>query len=144
MNNRIISGALISVFVTLFLGVVLVHGENSSDGGITISNANFVAPSPEKENLNEEWVEVANNGTVDENLAGWTIQDQQNHTFTFPDFNLKAGTTIKIHTGTGSNSDEDLYWNRSTSIWNNDGDLATLINTSGFVISSYPKEVEGA
>jgi hypothetical protein len=144
MNNRIHIGALISVLVALFIGAALVQGESSSEGGIAITNANFVAPSPEKENLNEEWVEVANNETIDENLAGWTIHDQQNHTFAFPDFNLKAGTTVKIHSGTGSNSDEDLYWNRSTSIWNNNGDLATLVNSSGFVISSYPKEVEGA
>ena len=144
MNNRIHTGALISVLVALFFGAALVQGESSSDGGITITNANFVAPSPEKENLNEEWVEVANNGTIDENLTGWTIQDQQNHTYAFPDFNLKAGSTVKIHSGVGSNSDEDLYWNRSTSIWNNGGDLATLVDASGVVISSYPKEVEGA
>ena len=144
MNNRIHTGALIFVLVALFIGTALVHGESSSDDGITITNANFVAPSPEKENLNEEWVEVANNGTIDENLTGWVIQDQQNHTYSFPDFNLKAGATVKIHSGTGSNSDEDLYWNRSTSIWNNDGDLVTLIDTSGIVISSYPNEVEGA
>jgi competence protein ComEC len=144
MNNRIHTGALIFVLVALFIGTALVQGESSSDDWITITNANFVAPSPEKENLNEEWVEVANNGIIDENLAGWLIQDQQNHTYAFPDFNLKAGATVKIHSGTGSNSDEDLYWNRSTSIWNNDGDLVTLIDTSGIVISSYPKEVEGA
>ena len=144
MNNRIHTGALIFVLVALFIGTALVQGESSSDDGITITNANFVAPSPEKENLNEEWVEVANNGTIDENLAGWVIQDQQNHTYTFPDFNLKAGATVKIHSGIGSNSDEDLYWNRSTSIWNNDGDLVTLIDASGIVISSYPNEVEGA
>ena len=141
MNNRIHAGALISVLVALFLGATLVQGESSSEGGIAITDANFVAPSPEKENLNEEWIEVTNNGTIDENLTGWTILDQQNHTYAFPDFSLKAGATVKIHSGAGSNSDEDLYWNRSTSIWNNDGDLATLIDTSGIVISSYPKEV---
>jgi len=141
MNNRIHAGALISVLVALLLGATLVQGESSSEGGIAITDANFVAPSPEKENLNEEWIEVTNNGTIDENLTGWTILDQQNHTYAFPDFNLKAGATVKIHSGAGSNSDEDLYWNRSTSIWNNDGDLATLIDTSGIVISSYPKEV---
>jgi hypothetical protein len=141
MNNRIHAGALISVLVALFLGATLVQGESSSEGGIAITDANFVAPSPEKENLNEEWIEVTNNGTIDENLTGWTILDQQNHTYAFPDFSLKAGATVKIHSGAGSNSDEDLYWNRSTSIWNNDGDLATLIDTSGIVISSYPNEV---
>jgi hypothetical protein len=144
MNNRIFSGAIISL-VVLFIGVTLVVGENSStDIEITISNANFVAPSPEKENLNEEWVEITNNGDTDQNLAGWMLEDAQNHTYTFPDFDLLAGATVRIHTGTGSNSDEDLYWNRSTSIWNNGGDLATLKDASGIAVSYYPKEVNEA
>ena len=144
MRNQVYIGELICVLVALFLGASLVQGQSDSNGEIAIIDANFIATSPEKENLNDEWVEVANNGTTYENLAGWTIQDQQNHTFAFPDFDLKAGATVKIHSGTGSNSEGDLFWNRSTSIWNNDGDLATLINDSGIAVSSYPKEVEEA
>ncbi len=74
MNNRIFAGTLIFSLVVLFLGTALGQEENSStDSQIAISNANFVAPSPEKENLNEEWVEISNNGTSDENLTGWTL-----------------------------------------------------------------------
>jgi hypothetical protein len=145
MNSRTYVGALISVLLALIFGASFVQGDTGdTDGGISITNANFVAPSPEKENLNEEWVDVANNGTTEENISGWTLQDQQNHTYTFPDFNLNAGAKVRIHSGIGSDSESDLYWCRSTSIWNNDGDLATLRDVSGVVISRYPNDAEGA
>ncbi len=145
MNSRTHAGAIISVLLALFLGATLVQGNTGNeDGGIAITNANFVAPSPEKENLNDEWVDVANNGTMDENIAGWTLEDQQNHTYTFPDFDLKAGAKVRIHSGIGNDSESDLYWEKSTSIWNNNGDLATLRDVSGVVISSYPNDAEGA
>ena len=105
MNNRIFAGTLIFSLAVLFLGTALGQEENSSiDRQIAITNANFVAPSPEKENLNGEWVEVSNNGTADANLTGWTLEDAQNHTYTFPDFSLKAGAKVTIRTGMGNDT----------------------------------------
>lgn len=93
-----------NLFAILFLGTALGQEENSStDSQIAITSANFVAPSPEKENLNEEWVEVSNNGSSEANLTGWTLEDAQNHTYTIPDFNLKAGAKANIRTGIGMN-----------------------------------------
>jgi len=141
MNNRIFAGALISLAV-LFLGAALVQG--AAESGIAITNANFAAPSPEKENLIEEWVEISNQGSSDVSLAGWTLQDAQNHTYSFPDFSLKAGAKAKIRTGIGNDTAEDLFWNRASSIWNNDGDVATLKDASGNMVSSYPEEAKAA
>ena len=101
-------------------------------------------PSPEKENLDEEWVEISNLGTADVSLAGWTLEDAQNHTYKFPDFSLKAGGAAKIRTGMGNDTSEDLFWNRSSSIWNNDGDVATLTDASGNIVSRYPEEAKAA
>jgi hypothetical protein len=141
MNNRIFAGALISL-VVLFLGAALVQGAEES--GIAITNTNFAAPTPEKENLNEEWVEISNLGSSDVSLAGWTLEDAQNHTYAFPDFSLAAGANAKIHTGIGDDASGDLYWNRSSSIWNNGGDVATLKDASGNIVSRYPEESQGA
>lgn len=99
------------------------------------SYANFVAPSPEKENLNGKWVEVSNNGTADANLTGWILEDAQNHTYTFPDFSLKAGAKVTIRTGMGNDNSTDLFWNKNSSIWNNNGDLATLMDASGNIVA---------
>lgn len=145
MNTRIFAGTLIFSLAVLFLGTALGQEDSSStDSQIAISNANFVAPSPEKENLDGEWVEISNNGTSDANLTGWALMDAQNHTFTFPDFSLKAGAKVTIRTGVGDNTSEDLFWNRSSSIWNNGGDLATLMDASDNIVSRYPKESQKA
>ena len=138
MNNRIFAGTLIFSLAVLFLGTALGQEENSStDSQIAITSANFVAPSPEKENLNEEWVEVSNNGSSEANLTGWTLEDAQNHTYTIPDFSLKAGAKAKIRTGIGNDTSADLFWNKKTPIWNNSGDVATLMDASGNIVSRY-------
>jgi hypothetical protein len=139
MNNRKIAGALISL-VVLFLGAALVQGAASTESGIAIINANFAAPSPENENLDEEWVEISNLGSSDVSLAGWTLEDAQNHCYSFPDFVLEAGANVKVRTGIGSDTAEDLFWKRGSSIWNNGGDVATLKDSSGNIVSSYPEE----
>jgi len=141
MNNRIFVGALISLAV-LILGAAMAAG--AAENGIAITNANFAATSPEKENLDEEWVEISNLGSADVSLAGWTLEDAQNHTYKFPDFSLKASGAVKIHTGMGNDTTEDLFWNRSSSIWNNDGDVATLTDASGNMVSRYPEEAKAA
>jgi hypothetical protein len=118
----------------------LVQG--AAESGIAITSANFAAPSPEKENLIDEWVEISNMGSSDVSLAGWTLEDAQNHTYSFPDFSLSAGAKAKIRTGVGNDTSEDLFWNRSSSIWNNAGDVATLKDASGNIVSLYPEDAK--
>lgn len=137
MNNRIHSGALIALAV-LLLGAALVQGAQAI--GVAITSANFAAPSPEKENLDQEWVEITNLDSAAQSLTGWTLSDAGNHTYTFPDFSLSAGAAVKVHTGSGTDSARDLYWNRNSSVWNNDGDEATLKDSSENVVSSYSGE----
>ena len=146
MTTRLFAGMLGIVLAISFLGTALAEEENTSitDLRIDITNANFVAPSPEKENLNEEWVEITNKGSSDVNLAGWTLNDAQNHIYTFPDFVLAAGAKVVVRTGVGDDSAGDLFWSRSSSIWNNSGDLAQLKDLVGSVVSQYPEEENGA
>jgi hypothetical protein len=137
MNRRILSGSLIALAV-LFIGAALVQGADESS--IAITSVNFAAPSPEKDNLGEEWVEITNQGSSEVSLTDWTLEDAQNHSYTFPDFGLAAGAAVKVRTGEGTDSATDLFWNRSSSVWNNDGDVATLMDASGNIVASYPKE----
>jgi hypothetical protein len=106
---------------------------------VVITDANFVATSPEREHLNEEWVEISNLGDVSHNIAGWFLHDEQNHGYYFPDdFVLDSGAAVKVHTGKGNDSATDLYMNMAASIWNNDGDVATLEDDMGNVVSHWP------
>lgn len=141
MKKGILECALIALAV-LYLGAVMVQG--AAESGVAITAANFEAASPEKENLNEEWVEISNSGTSDVSLTGWSLEDGQNHTYSFPEINLAAGASVKVHSGSGTDTAKDLFWNRSSAVWNNDGDTATLKDAAGNVVSRYPEEAEAA
>lgn len=137
MKSRIYAVPLLALAL-LFVGVASVQG--ADEGAVAITGANFEATSPERDNLNDEWVDVSNSGTSDVSLTGWSLEDAQNHTFEFPDFLLKSGAAVRVHTGAGNDTEADLFWGRSSPIWNNDGDVATLSDSTGAVISVYPEE----
>jgi len=141
MNKQLLSGAFVALAL-LFLSGSLVQGAEAI--GVAITSVNFAAPSPEKENLEGEWVEITNKDTAPQSLTGWTLEDEGNHTYTFPEFSLNAGASVKVHTGEGTDTSRDLYWNRSTSVWNNGGDVATLKDASGKLVSSYAGGAEEA
>jgi hypothetical protein len=88
--------------------------------------------------LEDEWVEITNNGEDITSLDGWYITDEAGQTYTFAEFSLEPAVSVKIYTSEGSNSDGDLYWDTSN-IWNNDGDVATLYNGNDKVVNEYAK-----
>ena len=87
--------------------------------------------------LQEEWVAVANGDPAAVNLTGWTIADEgTRNTYTFPLFTLSPGADVTVHSGAGNDTATDLYWGRSSAVWNNDGDTATLADANGTVVST--------
>lgn len=134
-----IKRAMGPAILMLLLGMILAQGEaGSAEIKVSIANASFVAPAPERLHLNAEWVEIANQGSTNQSLDGWTLTDQQNHTYAFKGFTLDAASSVKVHTGAGSDSMTDLYWGRNSPIWNNDGDMAVLKDAAGNVVAQYP------
>ena len=100
----------------------------------------------------DEYVEIANGG-VDRvavtglELTDYTDTQQQPHIFRFPETTegdilyLGAGKSAYVFTGAGTNAqDEDdnliLFWNRSASVWNDDGDVAHLRHVNGPLVDS--------
>ena len=69
-------------------------------------------------------------------MTGWTIRDTSSHVYKFGSFKLRAGHSVTVHTGKGSNTAKDLYWRSDEYIWNNDGDRAKLKNKAGDVIDT--------
>lgn len=98
--------------------------------GVVIVNASWA----------DEWVEIENYGEVAQDFTGWTLQDLQEHVFDFPEgFVLEPGGVVVVHTGVGDDTASDLYWNMGSPIWNNDADVATLMDAEGNVVSQYPE-----
>jgi Lamin Tail Domain len=90
---------------------------------------------------NQEYVVVHNSGTTAARLGGWTLRDlprpsTPSHVFRFPSFRLRPGASVRVHTGRGSNTATDLYWGRTSYVWGDDSDKATLKNGAGAVVDT--------
>ena len=75
----------------------------------------------------------SNGNTLD--ISGFKLKNDAGETFTFPaGFSIAAAQNVRVHTGPGSNSRSDLYWNRTSGVWKNSGDCAYLMRASGSVL----------
>ncbi|OFV68312.1 MAG: micrococcal nuclease [Candidatus Syntrophoarchaeum caldarius] len=92
-------------------------------------------------NLNDEYVTFKNTCTESIDMTGWSVKDEANHIYTFPDFELAGGATVTLYTGSGMDTKRALYWNSSghtcNAIWNNDGDTLYLREVGGNLVISY-------
>ena len=87
--------------------------------------------------LNEEWIELENtNLSQDYFLDGWEIwhktepKDRIRKAYTFKRFTLYSGKRVKIHSGHGMDTLNDLFMNQGNFVWNNTGDEAYLYDFS--------------
>ncbi|MEV7068565.1 lamin tail domain-containing protein [Streptomyces collinus] len=124
------AGALVSV-VTLPASAADHRPERSK---VQISAVRYDSPGRDdrsNRSLNRGWVEVTNTGRRAVNLDGWTLRDEDGHTFTFHHYRLDGRSTIRIHTGEGRDSRSDLFQDRRNYVWDNRSDTATLRNDHG-------------
>lgn len=80
---------------------------------------------------------ILNQGSSDVSLSGWKLKDEYGHTYTFPSFVLKAGNRVTVYTGSGTNTQDKLYWGRSSAVWNNDSDTVYLYDASMELVDWY-------
>lgn len=88
--------------------------------------------------IDDEWVEMENAGMLSQDFTFWTLIDEKNNTYSFPEgFVLLPGAAVKVHTTLGNNTETDLFWGREDPVWD-DGEVATLIDANGEIAASYP------
>ncbi|GGK91128.1 hypothetical protein Ppa06_58470 [Planomonospora parontospora subsp. parontospora] len=85
--------------------------------------------------INGEYVVIKNTTRRTIDLADWTLRDP-NFRYTFGDVTLRAGKTLTIRSGQGSDGASTVYWQRRWYVWNNDRDTAHVRNASGRLIDS--------
>lgn len=115
----------------------------SSGAAILISHIEYNPPGDDTLDLNAEFITLTNATWAPVDLTGWILKDESAaHRYRFPaGFVLLGGDTVTVHTGSGADTAEDLYWGHSGSgIWNNDGDTAYLLDPTGNIAASrsYP------
>jgi micrococcal nuclease len=106
----------------------------ASEASLNIVDVVFDAPGDDNENLNEEWVEVRNNGGSPVDLTGWGIKDESaTHRYEFPaSFTLASGESVTVRTGCGVDFGTELFWcSEGSAVWNNSGDTAFLLDPNG-------------
>ncbi|MCC4772024.1 MBL fold metallo-hydrolase [Methanosarcina sp. DH2] len=86
--------------------------------------------------LQDEWVEITNKGSSPVSLKGWKIEDEgSKHTYTFTSYTLDSQATVILYTGKGMDTATEIYWGSGNPIWNNDGDTASLYDSSGKLVA---------
>ncbi len=111
----------------------------TSSAAIRITKIYYDSPGSDdgsKSSLNAEWIRLKNTGTKGRYLTGWTIRDTSSHVYRFGSFKLRAGYSVTVHTGSGSNTASHRYWGSGWYIWNNTGDTATLKSARGTVLDT--------
>ena len=97
---------------------------------------NYDAEGRDNKNLNGEYVSLTNNGDS-VNLESWQIKDEATHIYTFSALEFGTGQTITLYSGSGTDSETEIYWNSRGPIWNNDGDTVFLRDAKGNLAASY-------
>ncbi len=133
----------IPVFSVL-LGLLFSFPPSSSPSQRIVVNTAESLVNPAGDPLNE-YVCVVNTGDIMVNLVGWELSDAAGARYKFPDYELKPGQSVRIHTGEGANVNSDLYWGRARTVWADSGDTATLTRPDGVIEDrqTYPSRAKG-
>lgn len=107
-----------------------------SGGSVSISRIHEDAAGNDNDNLNDEYVVLENTGTTSIDVTGWTVSDESGKTYTFSSLTLSPGQTVTLHSGSGSDTNSDVYWGRSGAVWNNGGDTVSVTDSGGTSVAT--------
>ncbi|MFC9280180.1 lamin tail domain-containing protein [Streptomyces collinus] len=110
------------------------HHPGRAHAAVYISQVRYDSPGRDDRSnwsLNKEWVDITNSTRRGVNLDGWTLADEDGHSYTFRHVRLDGRSTVRVHTGIGRDTRTDLFQDRRAYVWNNDHDTATLRNDRG-------------
>jgi competence protein ComEC len=106
-------------------------GGTETEGELVVETIHADADGDDRENLNDEYVTFRNVGDGPLDLGGWTLRDEADKTYTVPQLTLSAGETVTVYTGSGTDTDTELYWGADGPVWNNAGDTVIVTNAAG-------------
>lgn len=102
---------------------------------VTIAGVNRSSGSS-RASLAEEYVVLLNFGdTVD--LTNWILTVADGKNYIFPNAQIEANEIVRIHTGVGINTNTDLYWGQTISLFRDSGGSIILRNQSGTIVDQF-------
>jgi LysM repeat protein len=87
--------------------------------------------------LATEAANVGNDSDLAVNLQGWRLEREGGPAYTFGNLLLFPGSGLKLHSGPGTDTSVDVYWNQGAAVWSS-GAIARLVNPQGAEVSRYP------
>jgi hypothetical protein len=100
---------------------------------------------PVGEEWGEEHIVIENQGADDQDLSGWTMNNDKLNTYRFPEgFVLHSQSQVRVWAKGGTDTDSDLYWGSEQEIGDNAGGTIYLRDPAGTLIDlSSWKPTEG-
>ncbi len=106
-----------------------------SQATVAIDFVQYDPPGPDEEKMNEEYVRLYNNGTVEINIIGFTVGDDSRNIYTFGDVVLPPNGRVTLHTGCGVDTPPSrVYWCSDAPVWNNAGDTVYVYDPTGRLV----------
>ena len=125
-------------------------GPSASSSSLRIAHVEYnpAGDEPDEElviDLDQELVTIENPGTSDQDMTGWTLNNDRLDTYHFPDgFILRSETSVRVWTKSGTDTGIDIYWGSEKEMWDNERGVAYLRDHTGTLIDSLdwqtPKE----
>ncbi|WP_224335412.1 DUF4350 domain-containing protein [Haloprofundus halobius] len=109
-------------------------GDDDENGELVVAEIHEDAEGNDYDNLNDEYVVFENVGESPLDLTDWQVKDEVDKTYTFPTFTLDAGAQVTLYTGSGTDTDTELYWGQSAPVWNNSGDTVYVYDDTGVLM----------
>ncbi|MCL4877323.1 MAG: thermonuclease family protein [Anaerolineae bacterium] len=106
-----------------------------SQATVAIDFVQYDPQGPDEENMNDEYVRLYNNGTVEINIAGFTVSDESRRVYTFGDLTLLPNGRVTLHSGCGVDTPpSQVFWCADDPVWNNSGDTVYVYDTEGRLV----------
>ncbi len=110
----------------------------SQDQPLSVS-INYDAYGNDKNNLNGEWIDIANGGTQPVSLAGWWLRDSSNlgykaHGYAIPSSAaVQPGGRLRVHIGSGDDNATNVYMHRDYPLYANPSGPAKWLGDGAFL-----------
>lgn len=119
--------------LVLSVGGIVVAAVRCSDDppDVGISLADSRLNPAEYDEPGDEYVCVVSHEDDPVSLAGWELRGAERRINVLPDFTLEPGASVRVHPGEGRNSRRDLYGEKGSPEWRNEGGQISLLDSEG-------------
>ena len=123
--------------MAILIVVLVAVSASTAPAAIRFAKIHYDSPGGDdgsNKSLKGEWFTITKTTGKKKSLKNWKVRDKGGHVYKFGNFTLRGHTTVKVHTGRGTDAGLQRYWDLDGYVWDNDADMATLKKPNGDVV----------